>query len=930
VKKFIFLFPLFLLVSSAYAGWELQYSKNTKLNPSGNLFWFAFPTKDGVHMIVKDKTFSNPESIAAKFSIDAGKFKSAGGGTPTVRLYFQECGDDGVSNWKRWWSNPYSAKLGPGGTYTLIVPLTPKNWSSLYGGWGTENPKEFYKAVNNTCKEGFAYGDQFGFAHGAWLTIGAAKFKLLNWWHPKRVTPTPTPASPIISPPPTVTPVPWYSATPKPSPSPTATQSPTPKPTPTPTASGTPSPSPRPTPTPVPTATPPIINGIQQYGTAADGTKLHWKPYKPAGNGPWPFALIIPGGGFRHCNITNEGSQVATDLAAAGIYAVVIEYRPDTIKLPGQISSGRWHEQTDDVQMAAAAARRNPLCNGKVGAVGGSAGGTHAASLVIQPGGVDASVCLSGAYDFSDRTAAPQYLDAQTRDFNDYTGTTDLARQLSMSPIAFVNSGVKPIFLERAQNDPMPAAHQRKLLAKLQAVGVTDYIEFTVSGNQHSFANWTVSTTSGTVRDRAIAWLKSKLGKPAPTPTASPTASGTPSPSPTPTATPGAYNYPKGVWGLGGDTPELLAPNKGLVGVNLSLFWYEVEKSDGAYDFTKLDAKVAKAKAAGFTHLVVSVTASSENAPAWLVNEREAAGQAITFLDPGHEGTTYGKPIVTVLPWDTRYQEKRIALYAAVAAHYKDDPAIIGSFTPFANHRTNDWNITDSVTTLTNIPSSSCPPPAGSYVDGTLVTHGDGSCNVGIDQPSQWLAKGWTRDKMLNVGKEIIAANSAAWPGKILKLPIGGLDTRLANTSPDPRDGGPGNYSTLAWETVDWLDKQPFASQVYISRNVVSATWGPPPATEPSYGSEAYIKWMIFKRVPLAGLQTVTSASMCVPDGVTLCRLNGNQPTTDLKDVMQRALNAMVGYGVPFAEEWYADAKNPDFFDMTVAATKAMGGTPRP
>ena len=70
--------------------------------------------------------------------------------------------------------------------------------------------------------------------------------------------------------------------------------------------------------------------------------------------------------------------------------------------LPGQTSAGFFPDQTADVQLAIRTARSNPRGNGKVGAIGGSAGGHHAAlaACIGSPGDdrVDVAISLSGAY----------------------------------------------------------------------------------------------------------------------------------------------------------------------------------------------------------------------------------------------------------------------------------------------------------------------------------------------------------------------------------------------------------------------------------------------------------------------------------------------------------------------------------------------------
>jgi hypothetical protein len=74
--------------------------------------------------------------------------------------------------------------------------------------------------------------------------------------------------------------------------------------------------------------------------------------------------------------------------------------------LPGQKSNGRYQDQTNDLKTVREA-RKYPGGNGKVGAIGGSAGGSHdvylAATETKGDDRFDAAVALSGAYDFTDK-----------------------------------------------------------------------------------------------------------------------------------------------------------------------------------------------------------------------------------------------------------------------------------------------------------------------------------------------------------------------------------------------------------------------------------------------------------------------------------------------------------------------------------------------
>jgi acetyl esterase/lipase len=113
--------------------------------------------------------------------------------------------------------------------------------------------------------------------------------------------------------------------------------------------------------------------------------------------------------------------MVAQDLADAGYYTLVASYRLAPCGVIMQqpchdvdALSGRPPEQTDDVKAEIRAIRADTVhCNGMVGVVGGSAGGSHALFVALDTSTSstwnsslrpDCAVGLSGAYDFSDRT----------------------------------------------------------------------------------------------------------------------------------------------------------------------------------------------------------------------------------------------------------------------------------------------------------------------------------------------------------------------------------------------------------------------------------------------------------------------------------------------------------------------------------------------
>ena len=79
------------------------------------------------------------------------------------------------------------------------------------------------------------------------------------------------------------------------------------------------------------------------YGTAEDGTVLHWVVYTPSTPGPWPAVLVIHGGGFNSGTpgSSTESVTCAQDLASAGYIAFSIDTgsRPP-VRCPARLPTG--------------------------------------------------------------------------------------------------------------------------------------------------------------------------------------------------------------------------------------------------------------------------------------------------------------------------------------------------------------------------------------------------------------------------------------------------------------------------------------------------------------------------------------------------------------------------------------------------------------
>jgi acetyl esterase/lipase len=208
------------------------------------------------------------------------------------------------------------------------------------------------------------------------------------------------------------------------------------------------------------------------------------------------------------------------DLVAAGYYVFVADYRLAPCGLiKGQTchitdeSSGRPPQQTNDVKAIMRAARADTHCNGFVGIVGGSAGGSHAAFVNLdrsvsadwpfwnnyRDDRPDAVVLLSGAYDFSDRTTEG-YMPDPVKPFKDfienYTNSCDLNYERSKSPVSLLSpstADIKPMFLINSEMDTMPFHQIVDMENALQAAGVDSslYKVLTVpDSSSHAFEYW--------------------------------------------------------------------------------------------------------------------------------------------------------------------------------------------------------------------------------------------------------------------------------------------------------------------------------------------------------------------------------------------------------------------------------------------------------
>jgi hypothetical protein len=168
--------------AASVSSWKIAYSPNMPASMSGGEgnWYFDFPSQNGVHYVYKlAPPIKVGQTITMHFAITGnGNFvPTEGTATARVRLFLQQSGDTLTAQepYKRWWSLPY-VELSDG-EFTLSVPLSPDQWTSVFGQSGAEVPNEFNAAISKLKNVGFTFGGTFA-GHGVFVTGGNARFVL--------------------------------------------------------------------------------------------------------------------------------------------------------------------------------------------------------------------------------------------------------------------------------------------------------------------------------------------------------------------------------------------------------------------------------------------------------------------------------------------------------------------------------------------------------------------------------------------------------------------------------------------------------------------------------------------------------------------------------------------------------------------------------
>jgi len=283
--------------------------------------------------------------------------------------------------------------------------------------------------------------------------------------------------------------------------------------------------------------------------------------------------------------------------------------------------------------------------------------------------------------------------------------------------------------------------------------------------------------------------------------------------------------------------------NPSVDGISIRQDWKELEPTESVYDWSFLDSEVGRAAAAAKQVLLRINTQA--NKPAWVTSAvTNAGGSFFTFDDNG---------VQTTIPvfWDPTFLAKKKAMIAALGAHFTKNAAVKIVWSSFANANSEDWNVPHTAPDVAN-----------------------------------WFALGYTPEKMLDAGKQIIDATMAAFPNQYVTLAVAGNGT--GDLDPDP--------SYVSRNAV-LAARATWPGRLIVQKNNL-ATFNPP-----APGTDTVFELLWDSRPDVAGQML----DACYGD--TTYRNNAGV-AADAGLILHNSVNAGFAYGMNYIEIYQTDVVN--------------------
>ena len=303
--------------------------------------------------------------------------------------------------------------------------------------------------------------------------------------------------------------------------------------------------------------------------------------------------------------------------------------------------------------------------------------------------------------------------------------------------------------------------------------------------------------------------------------------------------------------GTGADSPIYSDPD--IDGITFRQKWADLEPTEGVYDWSYLDDVIARATAGGKAILLRIGTGGNDVAlgggvPSWVFDAIRA--EPIADSQKFYTFTHNGRSVTIAVFWDPVWLAKKTAMITSLGARYSSNRAVKIVAASFANAVTDDWNVPHS-------------PP----------------------RVTAWFAAGYTTQKMIAAGRQIINATMAAFPNQYVTLAVGGNGPNL---DPDP--------SYVARNAV--LNARAlWPGRLIVQKNSLGTFIPAAPGTDTPWE----LLWN--SRPAVAGQMLY----WCYDD--TTYRVNGGVPI-DPSTALVNSVNKGVAYGMKYIEIYRRDVLN--------------------
>lgn len=172
--------------------WYIYYSSGMPAHPAADTAgaWsLTFPSSgNGGHVNYVQTPFNlttAPQQVSVTFRVESETAQYVVTDPTdklpaTVRLFFEQQGDDLNDPNGRWWANASIYSLGSqdGQTFTFTIPFTSDQWTNVDG---DHDAAAFSAALNNIGWVGMTYGGQYFAGHGVAISGGSAQYILVNY-----------------------------------------------------------------------------------------------------------------------------------------------------------------------------------------------------------------------------------------------------------------------------------------------------------------------------------------------------------------------------------------------------------------------------------------------------------------------------------------------------------------------------------------------------------------------------------------------------------------------------------------------------------------------------------------------------------------------------------------------------------------------------